>query len=44
MTNYRIQKAKNLIRIEKEHGAFNYAPMPVVLTRGEGARVSSLKR
>lgn len=31
--------SKFYIDLEEKHGAFNYAPMPVVLSRGEGAKV-----
>lgn len=28
------------MRLEEKYGAFNYAPMPVVLARGKGTKVS----
>uniref|UniRef100_A0A7S2ZN33 Ornithine aminotransferase n=1 Tax=Rhodosorus marinus TaxID=101924 RepID=A0A7S2ZN33_9RHOD len=31
--------SKYYMDLEEKHGAFNYAPMPVVLSRGEGAKL-----
>ena len=33
------QKAQTLLELEKKYGAENYAPLPVVLSRGLGAKV-----
>lgn len=32
----RTLSSKELIQLEDQHGAYNYAPLPVVLSRGEG--------
>ena len=36
---YLSEKSQHFISIEKKHGAHNYKPLPVVLTRGEGPLV-----
>ena len=36
------QNADYFIGLEKKHGAFNYKPLPVVLSRGEGVYVYDL--
>lgn len=33
------EKSQHYIELEEKHGAHNYAPLPVVLSRGEGASV-----
>lgn len=33
------QKSQTYIHLESQYGAHNYSPLPVVLTRGQGARV-----
>ncbi len=32
-------RANAMVELEKKYGAYNYAPLPVVLAKGEGARV-----
>ena len=33
------EKTQEYLQLEEKHGAHNYHPLPVVLTRGEGVHV-----